>query len=78
MKLRLDMGGKHSKDPKNIIWTRYNRNIQCDHHVKYGSKIHPEHMSAKGYMQCIQALTFKLLPKPPKSQNEPNQVADKE
>ena len=73
-----DMGGKHSKDPKNIFWTRYNRNIQCVHHVKYGSKIHPEHMSAQGYMQCIQALTFDLLLKPPKSQNEPNQVADKE
>ena len=55
------MGGKHSKDPKNIFWTRQNRNIQCDHHVKYGSKIHPKHLSAQGYMQRIQALTTQPL-----------------
>lgn len=60
-KQALDMRGKHSKDPKNIFWTRYNRNIQWDHHVKHGSKIHSKHMSAQDYMQNIQALTSQPL-----------------
>jgi hypothetical protein len=55
------MRGKHPEDPKNIFWTRYNRNIQCDQHVKHGSKIHSKHMSMQDCMQNIQALMTQPL-----------------